>query len=147
MESDTQSFERLVIHRVEGFASPHLIQQLVHVFREARRARLQFLLDLHNAEEDARFIERRLLPENEVWVAEADDRPVGFIAFHDGWVKELFVDSAFQGRGIGSRLLTSAKESSPTLQLWVFEANHSAIEFYRRQGFMIAETTDGADNE
>jgi len=136
----------IVIRRIQEPASPELIHQLVHLIRVARRGPLQFLIDLHDADEDARFFESRLLPENEVWVAELEDRPVGLIAFHDGWVKWLFVDPAFQRRGIGSRLLAIAKESSPSLQLWVFEANHPTIDLYLRQGFTVAERTDGADN-
>jgi GNAT superfamily N-acetyltransferase len=135
------------IRRLGNPYSPDLIQDLVRIFGEARREHLQFLIDLHDADEDARFFKDRLLPENEVWIAEVDRQPVGFIAFHGGWVNQLYVAPAFHRRGIGAALLSEAKRASPALQLWVFEVNQPAIDFYLGREFTIAERTDGAASE
>jgi ribosomal protein S18 acetylase RimI-like enzyme len=76
-----------------------------------------------------------------------DEVIVGFIAFGHGWVNQLYVAPAFQGRGVGTELLAIAQRRNPRLELWVFEVNQPAIEFYERRGFRILERTDGASNE
>src|SRR6185436_4888489 len=55
--------------------------------------------------------------EREVFVAVADDRPVGFVAvalnaFHErmGWIEIIGVDPDYQRRGVGSRLTGDALE-------------------------------------
>lgn len=117
------------------------------VFREARKDRLQFLLDIHNADEDQEYLSRVVLPENQVWIAEVNGTVAGFIAFASGWLNHLYVAPTFQSLGVGSQLLTIAKRSSPSLQLWVFEVNQPAIRFYERRGFRTVERTDGSGNE
>ena len=126
---------------------PGRVRELVRVFRAAREACLRFTLDLHTAEEDADFFERKILPENEVWVAEAGGAVAGFIAFKRGLVSHLYVAPEHQGRGIGTRLLDVAKSKNDLLRLWVFQVNVSAIRFYEGRGFRVVERTDGAGNE
>src|SRR5450759_310894 len=64
------------------------------------------------------------------------------------WVDQLYVDPYRTGLGIGTRLLSLAKERSPEgLELWTFASNHRARHFYQRHGFVMAEETDGAGNE
>ena len=126
---------------------PSLVDDLVRVFIEARRARLQFLIDLHDAGEDRSFFLDALLPQNEVWVAASDGTTAGFVAFAPGWVNQLYVAPAFQGRGVGARLLDLAKQHNDSLQLWAFQANEPAIRFYERHRFHVVERTDGAGNE
>jgi putative acetyltransferase len=124
-----------------------LITNLVRVFCDARRARLAFLMEIHDAEEDRRFLSGMMLAQNEVWVAEVEGQVAGFIAFSDGWVNQLYIAPAHQGQGLGGRLLDVAKTENEALQLWAFEENAPAIAFYERRGFRIVERTDGAANE
>lgn len=124
-----------------------LIDRLVEVFREARRERLQFTIDLHDAEEDRAFLRDPVLPHDEVWIAETAGRVAGFIAFAGGWVHHLYVSPIFQRCGIGGELLAIAKRATASLQLWAFEATTPAIEFYLGRGFRIVERTDGSGNE
>ena len=128
-------------------ARPGLLDDLLGVFLDARRRRLQFLINLHTLDEDRDFFTHVVLPNNEVWVADADGRVVGFIAFAGGRVNHLYVAPPHQGRGVGSALLAVARRSSPSLELWAFEANTEAIAFYERRGFRIVERTKGAGNE
>lgn len=128
-------------------ARPGLLNGLVRVWRDARRRRLRFLLDLHDADEDREYFARVLLPENEVWVAEADGAPVGFVAFAPGWVNQLYVAPRHQGRGVGGKLLALAQRGNASLHLWAFADNVEAIDFYRRRGFRVVGQTDGAGNE
>jgi GNAT superfamily N-acetyltransferase len=76
-----------------------------------------------------------------------DGRLAGFIAWQEGWVDHLYVDPQHHGRGIGRALLDEAKADQPHLNLWVFQVNHRARRFYERQGFTLAEETDGSGNE
>jgi putative acetyltransferase len=124
-----------------------LVAGLVRVFCEARRRRLAFMMEIHDAEEDRRFLSGRMLAENEVWIGEVEGEMAGFIAFAGGWVNQLYVSPEFQGMGVGSRLLEVAKGSGARLELWVFAENEPAIAFYERRGFRIVERTDGARNE
>ena len=90
---------------------------------------------------------------DEVWVAERDGRPIGFLALRrsrsHGWetLEKLYVDPPAQGRGIGTALLDKAKELRPGgLHLWVFQKNTGARRFYERHGFHLVRLTDGAAN-
>jgi GNAT superfamily N-acetyltransferase len=88
-----------------------------------------------------------VLPGQEVWVAEHDDGIVALLVLEPGWVNQLYVDPAFTGRGLGSRLLDVASERNPNgLELWTFQSNTGARRFYERHGFVAVATTDG-DNE
>ena len=128
-------------------AESQIITALVAVWRVARADRLQFLTDLHSSDEDRAYLSGTVLPSNEVWVATCESAVAGFIAFGHGWVNQLYVAPAFQGRGVGTKLLSIAMRSSPTLQLWAFEANLPAVRFYERRGFRVVERTDGSSNE
>jgi len=123
------------------------IAAVVRVFREARRERLQFLLDLHDADEDRHFLRDAVFPTNDVWVADADAHVGGFVAFANGWVNHLYVAPALQRQGIGAALLALAKARHRSLELWAFKANEPAIRFYERHGFRVIERTDGSSTE
>lgn len=88
------------------------------------------------------FIER-----GPIFVAEEGGAVVGFSGIKDGELTHLYVDPAWQDRGIGTRLLEHAKtESDGRLLLWVFQKNEGARRFYERYGFRLAELTDGSEN-
>jgi len=126
--------------------SPTIVE-IVQLFREAREQTLQFALVMHSEEEDRHFLANVVLPKNRIWVAELEGRIVGFIAFADGWVNHLYIAPSCWRRGIGSRLLTIAKEAEDSLQLWAFQVNEPAIKFYKSHGFAIVQHTDGSGNE
>jgi GNAT superfamily N-acetyltransferase len=118
------------------------------LMRAVRRAALPWLPDLHTPDDDRGFVRDRLLPRCAVWVAASPGTgPRGFIAFADGWVEQLWVDPAWQGRGLGTRLLATAQAAHTHLQLWVFQRNRPAIAFYAARGFRLVRLTDGRDNE
>jgi len=89
----------------------------------------------------------------EVWLAEEDDRILGFLAIRrsrtEGWevLEKLYVEPEAQNRGVGTTLLDKAKELRPDgLYLWVFQRNEGARRFYERHGFRLVKLTDGAEN-
>ncbi|TGR16192.1 GNAT family N-acetyltransferase, partial [Mesorhizobium sp. M1C.F.Ca.ET.196.01.1.1] len=69
---------------------------------------LDWMPALHTPEEDLFFIRDILLPNQQVTVAVAGEHIVGFIAVNGEWVEQLYLDPAWTGQGIGSRLLPHA---------------------------------------
>jgi ribosomal protein S18 acetylase RimI-like enzyme len=68
-------------------------------------------------------------------VAESE-RIVGFVATSGARLDQLFVEPEYQGRGIGTRLLTTAlARMPPSVTLTVFADNGPARRFYQRHGF------------
>lgn len=59
----------------------------------------------------------------------------GMIWVEWGEIKKLYVDTFFQGEGIGAKLLEYAVEKQEAEFLWALEKNGRAIEFYQRHGF------------
>ena len=102
---------------------------------------------LHAPEEDLFFIRDIVLPRQQVTVAEAGSEIVGFIAVSGDWVEQLYLDPAWTGRGIGSRLLIDATAALPVVKLHCFQANTGARRFYERHGFRAEAFGDGTTNE
>ncbi|MDX8442779.1 GNAT family N-acetyltransferase [Mesorhizobium australafricanum] len=102
---------------------------------------------LHTPEEDLFFIRDILLPCQQVTVAVAGERIVGFIAVNGDWVDQLYLDPAWTGQAIGSRLLAQATAGLPQVKLHCFQANGGARRFYERHGFRAEAFGDGSTNE
>lgn len=102
---------------------------------------------LHTPEADRGFVRGHLLPNQTVTIAEAGDRIIGFIAVEGEWVEQLYLDPAWTGRGIGSRLLSHATADMPVSKLHCFQANEGARRFYERHGFRAEAFGDGSGNE
>lgn len=121
---------------------------IAELMRLSREAALPYLPKLHTREEDLTYIQEHLLPSNRVYVARDDShRLVGYIAFDDEWVNHLYLLPDSTRIGIGSQLLNIAKGQRAHLQLWCFQKNDSARQFYEKHGFKIIKETDGSDNE
>ncbi|MBV9357326.1 MAG: GNAT family N-acetyltransferase [Chloroflexi bacterium] len=73
-----------------------------------------FLPPLHSAEDDLRFVREWLMRENQIWVAEAGDAVVGYIAFNARWIHHLFVHPEHQERSTSRhhQLLRSPRDRS-----------------------------------
>jgi len=117
------------------------------VHRLAFDQAMPWLAGLHTPDEDRWFYRERVFPTCRVWGHFDDDMLSGIIAFRDGWIEQLYVRPAAQGRGIGTELLDIAKGASERLELWTFQRNARARRFYEARGFRLAEETDGARNE
>lgn len=76
------------------------------------------------------------LPMADNWVAEVNGRPAGFIGLIDSFIGGLFVDPEIHGAGIGRGLIEHAAARLGHLDVSVYADNASAVEFYRRRGFV-----------
>lgn len=122
-------------------------EALARLHRLTMRVSLPYLPELHTPQEDLRYFADKLLPDNEVWLAEEGGVALGYIAFHPGWIAHLYVHPDHQGRGIGPRLMERALADSVERRLWTFQRNARARTFYEARGFELERLTDGAGNE
>ena len=101
----------------------------------------------HPSSSDRPFLASRIAGGGVV-VSSYHGHVAGFLALDNGQVACLYVARLHRGRGLGKQLLDRAKADRPGgLQLWTFQANAPARRFYEREGFRLAEETDGRDNE
>ena len=98
--------------------------------------------------ENRTLMAEKYLPNAEVYVAVDKEDILGFIALIDNHVASIFVDNEKQGKGIGSSLLSYAKELRGELTLNVYQKNEKSVHFYNSKGFTIlSETIDEPTNE
>ncbi|MYQ96739.1 GNAT family N-acetyltransferase [Streptomyces sp. SID4946] len=91
---------------------------------------------------------RVLVPQYETWVAATENSVLGVLVLNDSELKQLYLDPAWRGRGLGDRFMSLAKQRQPDgLALWTFQVNQSARRFYERHGFIEVERTDGLRND
>jgi ribosomal protein S18 acetylase RimI-like enzyme len=129
-------------------------------------------LAAHLASELSDACFERYLDDDTILVAEQGDRLIGFIQFgrakagmhesaspDDFVLRRVYVLDAFQGQGIGSRLIDLARSEpemsgAPGIFLDVWEENVAAQSLYRRYGFetvgrrafkVASGTTTGSD--
>jgi len=123
-------------------------EALTALFLHARRSAMPYLRDLHTDAETRAWMRGVVLREEEVWVAEVDGTPAGFLALRGDLVAHLYVDPSRQNRGTGTALLERAKERRPAgFHLWVFQRNEGARRFYERHGLEVVRLGDGSENE
>ena len=85
-----------------------------------------------------------------IWIARDGKRAAGYTAFSahydvefgglEGVITDLFVRSAYRGRGLGGRLLATVEEHCRaagigSIELQVIASNRGAPGFYRKHGF------------
>ena len=130
-------------------------EQVASVYIASRKAFVAFAPLAHGDDDVRGWISNVLIPAGGVTVAVADgsrEAVVGMMAVsqQDGvaWIDQLYLHPSAVGRGIGSRLIESAKHSfgSP-IRLYTFQDNAGARRFYERHGFRAIKFSDGADNE
>jgi len=117
------------------------------VHRRSFDNRLPWLSGLHTADEDAAYFRSHVFRDCMVWGIEDSEELVGMIAFRPGWIDQLYVLPEHQGRGYGDALLQVAQSRFDELQLWTFQKNSEARNFYEKRGFVAVEYTDGLENE
>lgn len=79
-----------------------------------------------------------------------EDKKIGVVGLeeHSGflWLKEVFLLPEYQGKGIGSHIVTAAidkaRKSGKEIRLQTLKANLDAKKLYERHGFNVTEATD-----
>jgi ribosomal protein S18 acetylase RimI-like enzyme len=116
------------------------------------RGAMPWLPDLHTPADDRWFLREIVLPNEEVWIAEIDRQPAGFVALGSregvAYLQHIYVRPEHQRRGLGGELIDHAKKLRPAgFDLWVFQRNDGARRFYEKHGLRLVELTDGSENE
>jgi GNAT superfamily N-acetyltransferase len=120
----------------------------IAVVLTAARAEQAFFPPIHTEEDNRGFVTERMLPAEEVWVAEERGLVVGFAALRDDVLGHIYLAPLAQGRGIGRLLLEKAKERRPNgFSLWTHQPNVRARAFYEREGLEAVEFTDGSTTQ
>jgi GNAT superfamily N-acetyltransferase len=123
------------------------MEEAARVLRRSFDQRLPWLAGLHTPEEDRWFFREKVFRQNRVWGALDAGAIVGIIAFTSDWINQLYILPEFQAQGIGSKLLAIAQAEASHLQLWTFQKNVLARQFYEARGFVAIEQTDGSENQ
>ncbi len=122
------------------------MDQVAFIHRTSFDERLPWLTGIHSPEEDVAYFSDHVFTKCEVWGA-LHGTLVGFIAFHPGWIEQLYVLPQWQRRGAGRLLLQVAMTASHDLRLSTFQKNEPSRLFYEAHGFVAIQKTDGAANE
>jgi GNAT superfamily N-acetyltransferase len=136
------SFEITVVRAEDATA-------LAAIHVAARRSAMPYLPELHTEEEIRRWFTRRIqeVPDG-FRVARAVGQPVGYMFLYEDKLDDVYVVPDWQGRGVGSALLATAKSLSPRrLELSTFQRNARARAFYEARGFREVGRTDGKNQE
>lgn len=121
--------------------------EIARLFKLSRESELPYLPNLHTPEEDIAFFSVIVFGEQTVFLLEEGERLLGFIAYDQHWLHHLYIHPNEIGKGYGARLLKIALQNASILQLWAFQKNTRAIEFYKKHGFIVVKETDGSKNE
>lgn len=112
-----------------------------YALTEMWRASFEFgagIKDPHPLGEQIDHLLTKVVPSHRVLIARKSDEIVGFVASNGESISQLYVRVENIGQGIGSRLLTLAKEGSTgSLWLYTFARNTRARCFYENHGFVV----------
>lgn len=100
--------------------------------------------ETHSVQEHLTFLNTFLVVDNIVRLAlhKEEDLPVGIIAIDTtkSMVNQLYIHQDYQGQGIGTLLLNDAFTLLPDkIELYTFEVNKRAQQFYENKGFKIVK--------
>lgn len=82
---------------------------------------------------------KEVLPNAEIYVYITKEKIVGFIGVNNNYIEGIFVDTNNQCNGIGTSLLNKVKESKNNLTLSVYKKNTNAINFYKKNRFIVKD--------
>lgn len=104
---------------------------------------LETNIDAHNFVPKEYWIDnfdmvKEILPSAEIYIYQEHNSIKGFIGVVDGnYIAGLFVRKEYQGEGIGKKLINYCKSKHSYLILDVFVENKKAVDFYRKNDFIV----------
>jgi GNAT superfamily N-acetyltransferase len=123
-------------------------ERVSEIFLASRRAAMPWLVEAHTDDETRWWHTNVLVPRGTVVVAEREGQVVGFADPAGGWLNALYIAPPAQGTGVGSALFEHSMALQPNgFDLWVFQRNTRALDFYARYGCVEVRRTNGADNQ
>ncbi len=114
------------------------LDAVVEIWYTTKRAAYPYLPleQTYTLADNARFFREYILPHCDIWVAAQGTVLLGFLAINGNYVDRLYVLPDHQRRGIGTALVTKAREISPdSLELATHQQNVQARAFYEQHGF------------
>ena len=116
---------------------PKYAEQTVEMWRNSKEEAIG-QKELHSIESHIYFL-NHILPERfQIELALIGEKVVGFIAYNEEEINQLYVHIDYQEMGIGTVLLNKAKtQAKDKLRLYTFEVNEMAQKFYEKNGFKI----------
>ena len=88
---------------------------------------------------------KEILPNAEIYVYVLKENIVRFIGINENYIEGIFIDTNNQSKGIGTSLLNKVKENRDNLTLSVYKKNINAINFYKKNDFII--TSENIDKD
>jgi GNAT superfamily N-acetyltransferase len=123
-------------------------ERVSEIFLTSRRAAMPWLVEARTDDEARWWHANVLLPRGTVVVAEREAQVVGFAEPIGGWLNALYIAPPAQGTGVGSALFEHSMVLQPNgFDIWVFQRNTRALDFYARYGCVEVRRTNGADNQ
>nr|WP_316638726.1 GNAT family N-acetyltransferase [uncultured Roseateles sp.] len=120
----------------------------------SRKTFLPYLPQVHSDADVHQWVAGALIPSQGVSVAlDGHGTMLGVLAVSRdeagiGWIDQLYLHPDAILRGLGSALLSEAKQLlGATIRLYTFQLNTGARRFYQRHGFEAIALTDGQGNE
>ena len=122
------------------------IDRVMEIWLDTNKKAHSFIPDKYW--EDNEKTVRNLILRAEIYLCERENIIVGFIGLMDDYIAGLFVADGFQSKGAGKEILDYVKTLKPSLNLYAYEKNSRAVNFYTREGFIKKdETLDEIHNE
>ena len=91
---------------------------------------------------------KEMMPSAEIYIYEESGIIKGFIGIVEGsYIAGLFVKKEYQREGIGRKLIDYCKAKYPYLILDVFMKNEKAVNFYKKNDFIVQEEGINQDTE
>lgn len=125
---------------------------IANVYLRSRKELVSFAPLIHTDEDIYQWIRNDLLPEEQIIVAEDKGIIIGMMSLTKdegiGHVRQLYILPDVVGHGVGTLMINMAKSilGSP-IQLYTFQENIGAKQFYERHGFRAIGFDDGSGNE
>ncbi len=122
---------------------PKDLSEVVAMWHASKRQAFPYVQvqQAYTIQDDTRHFQEVVSKECQVWLADEDDEILGFIALNNDLIDQLFVKVGEQRKGIGSLLVSKAKEISPSkLRAYTFQKNSAARSFYEKHGFEVVRS-------